>query len=673
MMNAGENLEREAWPAPGRNATALLVIVALAVYCNSFTGVFLLDDYYWLIEGHLNRDILPAWWTLSMRWVSFWTLAVNYGLDGLNVRGYHAVNLAIHVGAALTLYGIVRRTLLLERVPLRDRRAAPGLALAAALVWLVHPLQTQSVDYIIQRQESIMALFFLLTLYGVVRGAASAAARRKNAWYVLAVVACFLGMGCKESIVCAPLLVLLYDWIFLAESWRQLVGRRWALYVGLGGTWVHLAYLLLMVPIPLAEGGAGFELHDLTPWTYLLTQAGVILHYLKLSIWPRPLCFDYHGWPVEKGLAECWPEAAAVLVLVLLTIYGLLKRSWLGFLGAWFFLLLAPTSSIMPLTDVAFEHRMYLPLAAVVLLAVLAGYAVLAGQEEGRPERAWSLRGLRLLLVGGVVAGLGTLTFLRNGDYHNAQVMWSDVIAQRPDNGRAHLVLGMACRELELQEQAKIHLTEALRLSPKSELAYFPLFEILLEEGDFTAARAYTERVLENTPGFGQALGNLGRIDWEEGRIEPAGRNFNAAVRDQPQLAFARYNVAGFALEQGRTEEAMMEGKILQFRAPEWQEKANLQARKLVLKEDPTARDVRRALFHARLACLDVNGQDARRLDTLAIAQALAGHFPEAVTTARKAIQVAEAAHQIGQARLIRERLCLYQNHRPFRYVRTRD
>jgi tetratricopeptide (TPR) repeat protein len=316
---------------------------------------------------------------------------------------------------------------------------------------------------------------------------------------------------------------------------------------------------------------------------------------------------------------------------------------------------------------------MYLPLAAVVVLAVLAVYAALVGLERLLPKRARSLHGLHVLLVGGVVAGLGTLTFVRNGDYHSVYAMWSDVIAQRPDNSRAHLILGMACRDLDLKEQAKTHLAEALRLSPTFDLAYFPLFEILLEEGDFAAARAYTDTLLQHSPDSAQGVGNLGRLDWEQGRIDAADRNFNAAVRAQPQLAFARYNLAGFLLEQGRTEEAMLEGKVLQFRAPEWQEKANLQARNLVLKENPTARDVRRALFHARLACLDVKGQDARRLDTLAMAQALAGHFPEAVTTAQKAIELADATHQVSQARLIRQRLLLYQNQRPFRYAPTRN
>src|SRR5262249_12628893 len=152
----------------------------------------------------------PAWWNLSNRWVANWTLALNYQLDGLNVRGYHAVNLTIHVAAALTLFGIVRRTLLLERVPPAVKKDAPGLALAVALLWLVHPLVTQSVVYVIQRQESFMGLFYFLTLYCVLRGAT--ALRFALGWYAAAVVACTLGMGCKEVMVSAPVLVLLYDW-----------------------------------------------------------------------------------------------------------------------------------------------------------------------------------------------------------------------------------------------------------------------------------------------------------------------------------------------------------------------------------------------------------------------------------------------------------------------------
>ena len=124
------------------------------------------------------------------------TLAVNYAIGGLDVRGFHVGNLLIHLLAALTLYGIVRRTLLSPLLKERFGHAASALALAAALIWSVHPLQTEAVTYLTQRTESLMGLFFLLTLYGAIRAASSPHPWK---WYAATVAACALGMGCQRG------------------------------------------------------------------------------------------------------------------------------------------------------------------------------------------------------------------------------------------------------------------------------------------------------------------------------------------------------------------------------------------------------------------------------------------------------------------------------------------
>ena len=172
----------------------------------------------------------------------------------------------------------------------------------------------------------------------------------------------------------APILVLLYDRIYLAGSFRQLARQRWGLYAGLAATWGVLA-TSIQAALFTTETWAGFGLRGLSPWQYLRSQPGVLLHYLQLSFWPRSLCLDY-CWPVAS-----WPEAIGpglvVLLLLGLTLLALWRWPRLGFLGAWFFVILAPTSSILPINDLAFEHRMYLSLAAVVLLAVLGLDALL--------------------------------------------------------------------------------------------------------------------------------------------------------------------------------------------------------------------------------------------------------------------------------------------------------
>jgi hypothetical protein len=204
-------------------------------YHNSFHNPFIFDDHGNIVENVLVRQPLTNWRQLlaSDRWLATLTLAGNYALGGLDVRGYHAVNLAIHLLAGLVLYDLVRRTLLLPGLAPRFGRGAPELALAVALLWLVHPLQTESVTYIIQRSESLMGLFYLLTLYCLLRGTT---ARRGLPWYVGAVLCCGLGMGSKQVMVTAPLLALLYDRAFLALSWGTLCRRRWGLYLALAAT-----------------------------------------------------------------------------------------------------------------------------------------------------------------------------------------------------------------------------------------------------------------------------------------------------------------------------------------------------------------------------------------------------------------------------------------------------
>ena len=361
-------------PLPGLYAPlACLVIVAagLAAYCNSFDGPFIFDDVPSILHNPTIRQLWPIGPALRPpgggravqgRPVVNLSLAVNWAIGQDKVQGYHVLNLAIHLAAGLALFGVVRRTLRQPRLSGRFAQAATGIALAAALLWTVHPLQTESVTYIVQRAESIMALFYLLTLYCVIRGAGSA---RPIAWYVLSVLVCLLGMASKEVMATAPLVVLLYDRTFLSGTFQGALRRRWPLYVALTCTWGLLAYLV--AGSTDRGGSAGFGL-SMTVWQYALTQLGVITHYLGLAFWPAGLVFDY-GWPIASSVGQILPGAIVISLLLAGTIWALIRYPAAGFLGACFFLILAPTSSFVPVTDAAFEHRMYLPLAAVTSFA----------------------------------------------------------------------------------------------------------------------------------------------------------------------------------------------------------------------------------------------------------------------------------------------------------------
>jgi tetratricopeptide (TPR) repeat protein len=261
--------------------------------------------------------------------------------------------------------------------------------------------------------------------------------------------------------VAAPILVALYDRIFLAASFRDMARRRWPLYLGLAATWLVLGTLVVTRRQPedwiFVEG--------ITPWTYAITQPAVIVHYLRLALLPYPLILDY-GWLPVQTLSATLPSVAVVLALLALTLWALARQSWAGFWGAWFFVILAPTSSILAIADLAFEHRMYLPLAAVVVLVVVGGYGVLESvfTRWGAPEL--SRRRIEGIAVGVVIVILGSMTVERNTDYRSQLVMWTDVVAKRPLNPRAHNNLGSALYKEDRKDEAIAQYREAVRLKP---------------------------------------------------------------------------------------------------------------------------------------------------------------------------------------------------------------
>jgi protein O-mannosyl-transferase len=489
-----------------------LVILAagLLAYANSFTGQFLLDDHPNITEAPSLRSFAGV--LSAPRPLVALSLRLNYALGRYTVEGYHAVNLAIHLLAGLALYGLVRHTL--RRLPPDQsaRAAARGLALAVALLLVVHPLQTQAFTYIIQRTEALMGLFYLLTLYCLVAGAEASTPRGRFLWYGGAVLCCALGMLSKEVMVTAPLLALLYDRVYLASSWREVVRRRFPLYLGLAASW-----LLLAQPLRWAfatndpNTTAGFGLAAITVAEYARTQPSILLHYLRLVFWPHPLCLDY-GWPIAQTASEIVAPALVVAALVALTAWALWRRPWLGFWGAWFFVILAPTSSLMPIADLAFEHRMYLPLAGVLVLAVLAVHAGLNALGRRAGWSAAALRARQIALVG-LIGGLCTvLTLLRNEDYGSELAMWNNVLLQYPQNARAHYNLGRALYWAEMPEEADAEFRAALRLRPDDPRLHFGYGFVLFEQGRLAEAATQFREVLRLNPRSEEAANYLEEI-----------------------------------------------------------------------------------------------------------------------------------------------------------------
>ena len=537
----------------------VIVLTVWAAYANSFSAPFVFDDLKSVIQNPTIRH-LSSWSDLlsppnnatgaAGRPVVNVTLAINYALGGLDVRGYHILNTLIHALVALTLFGIVRRTLL--RPVLRERfgAAAVPLALAVALLWALHPLQTESVTCIVQRTESLMGFFYLLTLYSFIRAVESPESRR---WEIISVAACLLGMATKEVMVSAPLLVLLYDRTFVAGSFRAAWLQRGRLYAGLAATWLLLIWL---VAHTAQRGGvAGFGL-GLSSWNYALTQCRAIIHYLRLALWPSPLVIDY-GTGFVQELGEVWPQAVLVLALVAGTFVTLWRRPVIGFLGFWFFAILAPSSSFVPLTSQTMaEHRMYLSLAAVVCLVVLGGYRWLGS------------RVLPVWLV--LAAGAGALTLVRNQDYRDALTLWRVTVAQQPDNLRVHMNLGTALANVPQLEEARANFAFVVERDPDDDAARCNLGNVLLELGRPAEALPQCEAAVQLKPDSVDARVALGRALAELGRLEEAVVQGQAAVRLDPNSLAGHFNLATVLSGLRRFPEAAEEFAAALHREPKF-------------------------------------------------------------------------------------------------------
>ncbi|MBA2115366.1 tetratricopeptide repeat protein [Bremerella alba] len=482
---ASQLVDRPQW------LRVVLVVAVVAVYLTSLGGTFVFDDIPNIVEKENIADVtnaLRSMMQLNTRATTQLSFALNAALFGKSAFYFHCVNLLVHVVSVVTLFELVRGS-----INWWNRNHTPYLnanltGFFAALLWGVHPLGTMAVTYIVQRHESLMAMFYLLTLYCLLCGHL---AEKAWPWYLASILCCWLGMGSKEVMVTVLLVALLYDRCVLAHSWRELFSKR---------GWVFAMYLLpssILLVKSLSVFQRDAPAHDsvlgthetASSWLYLWTQSGVIVHYLRLSIWPDHLAFDY-DWPVASREGEYLLPAIIIFSLLVLSFWTVVKRPAIGFVAITFFFVLAPTSSIVPITDVAFEHRMYLPLACVCVLAVMGLVATI---ETWRPRQSKESKYQILFLIGLTIAVLlGTRTVYRNLDYHSQIALWTSTVESRPMNLRANHNLAKELRDADRLPEAEQFLLQSIAYCERYGYESFPLHgdlaEVYVYEGQFEQA-----------------------------------------------------------------------------------------------------------------------------------------------------------------------------------------
>lgn len=513
--------------ARSRDARIALAAVALAVavfaaYSPALRAPFIFDDVSSITDNASIRRLWPPTIPLqppggslavSGRPVINYSLAVDYALNSLfgidqhpggenfaQVTSYRITNILLHLLCGALLFGVISRTLRSPPLVANWAKAADRVAGITTAIWLLHPIQSEAVNYVIQRTELLVSACWLATLYASIRAWDTTRPRAVVLWRAAAIGACLLGMGSKEVMIGAPIAVILYDRAFRVASWRELIRSRarvW-FYAALVSTSV---LLLWSIAFGARSDSVGFDLG--IPWyRYLYSQAWAIGHYMRLVVWPNPLTIDYGKNPVVGFQPVPGLIFVAVFGLATLWAWSRIERwGWFAFAGAWFFLLMAPSSSFVPIaTEIAAERRLYLALAAIVLMLVVGAEFVLRRLAAGsKPQQLLDSRIRRYgaFLVASLCALLAAITFERSNTFANPEALWRQDVRVWPQNARGYNNLGSIIGEQPSRfAEAEAMFGRAIALDSTMASAWIDLAYVHTREGRLSDAETELRHVL---------------------------------------------------------------------------------------------------------------------------------------------------------------------------------
>lgn len=537
-----------------RLALQLLLILGTGIlaWSNSLTAPFVFDDLTTIVDNPLIRTpgrflSDPSLFLAEpRRFLGYLTFALNYRFGGLDSTGYHAVNLALHICSALALYALVRS---LSRNDPADTFPAP---LAASLLFVAHPVQTQAVTYITQRFTVLATLFCILALlcYAIARQGEMSG--RGLAWYGAGIAAAACAMFSKEIAFSLPVAVILLEFCLFPGDFRRSVLLCAPFAALLGIPLLMLAPAtdpeLLLLKRVAASGSPTPALAE-----YLLTQPAVFATYLRLLFLPINQTLDY-DYPITRSLAE--PGAITGLVL-LLSLAGLalclsrgkeFNRRLAGFGILWFLISLS-VEAATPLADLINEHRLYLPSAGAALC--IASLLRLAAPRMNP-------RMLKRVFLGAVLL-LAAATWKRNLAWSDEMLLWSDAVAKAPGKARPHYNLGTVLSARGLTTAAEQEFLAALAIEPAHARARYNLGVLKYARGDVAGARADYEASLRIDPTLAEAYNSMGALLSAEGRVKEAIGYFREAIRIAPLRADSRNNLGAALAAAGDTAEAMKE------------------------------------------------------------------------------------------------------------------
>lgn len=677
-MNAVEQPAETTASNPGMPiilGVALMLCAGwMMVWRSSLDGVFHFDDYSNIVDNERIRQLWPLDDFLSNnRPIGLYSFALNYHFGGSEPYSYHVVNLLIHVLNAMTLFV---GGLLVERLYRRHWCDDPkpkitygmlGTSAIIATAWCVHPLTTQAVTNIVQRYESLTCMGYL----GVWLGMLIYLDGKRWLGCLMILPMAWIGLMSKEVFATAPLAVVLLDRLLTRQNWVSILKQRCVPIALMLSPMVWFVPSVLRFFDTSTEGSSmGFGMKNLTSWEYLRTQPEVIWHYLSLVVWPEQLGFDYL-WRIQNNPLIYLPLGCTIVGLVIAGGYlywrgAVRNQSFASGLAGWllltFFFILAPTSTIVPIIDMAVEHRMYLPTAVVVTGITLAGRA-LAAKLLRTSDRPAILRAGLASFVIAIVGMLGWRTHLRNLDYRDGLILWQTAIDASPKNPRAWYQLGLEHFNRGRREDALPMMVNAVGFSNTS----FPIFDAGLAEclnniGRVDEALTLYQRALAKKPNYKEVHNNLGAIYMKRSQIELAKASFEAAANLGD--ASAAYNLGFLHFKQQQFADAIPYFNETLRRDPDFSLAALRLSFLYATASDDDVHDFDRAenLFAQYEG--DIESSSPWILDTAAVIEAARDRFDEAMRLINLAIERAKAADELDEALIdqLKQRLTAYEN-----------
>lgn len=580
----------------------VFAVIGFTFYSNAIYGPFIFDDEMYIIYNDQIQNISNLLKDFSgTRYIGYLSFAINYYFGGLNTFGYHLVNIIIHIINAILVYILIEAMGYRQEAIGKPAHSPVTIAFVVSLIFLVHPIQTQAVSYITQRLASLATFFYLLSLVLYVKtretGNGQGAIGNSNpspiahspvpiAYYILSILSAILAMKTKEISFTLPFIILLYEFTFFRNTGLKTLSRFFYL----------LPFFLTLPIIPLtliwpkgvntltAGIDAGemireqqlIDIGNISAYNYFITQFRVIVTYIRLMVFPVNQTFDY-DYPLSLSIFESATFISFIFLLIIFSsavyLYFRSRRTHhahgllISFGILWFFVTLSVESSVIPIKDVIFEHRLYLPSVGFILSAT---GALFYGFDYLEKETGKSFYNYLLSVLAVVSVILALSAYKRNILWGDNYLMWLDNFDKSPNKAEVNNNVGIGYAHKGFIDKAMEHYLIAIRLKPGFAEAYHNLGIAYYKKGLVDEAIKYHQIVLKLMPNFPKAHYDMGAAYYYKGLPDIAMEHYETAVRLKPNFSEAYNNMGLIYYDKGFFDKAIEHYEIAMRLKPDF-------------------------------------------------------------------------------------------------------